>query len=165
MGVVWQDPLLFSGTIRDNIALRVPDAPLHAVREAARLAAVDADVSAMPMGYDTVLGPSGEGLSGGQRQRLALARALVGRPAVLVLDEATSHLDTPTEALIEQNLRAIGVTRVVIAHRLSTVQDADLILVLAAGRVVEQGTHRELVERGGEYARMVHPQRAIAART
>lgn len=155
LGVVWQEPQLFSGTVRDNITLRVPGASPDAVREAARLAGIEQDIAAMPMGFDTRLGPSGEGLSGGQRQRLALARALVDRPAVLILDEATSHLDTPTEALVEQNLRAIGVTRIVVAHRLSTVQDADLILVLAGGRIVERGTHHDLVDHGGEYARMV----------
>jgi ABC-type bacteriocin/lantibiotic exporter with double-glycine peptidase domain len=158
LGVVWQDPLLFSGTIHDNITLRVPDATPADVHEAARLAGIEPDIAAMPMQYETILGPAGEGLSGGQRQRLALARALLGRPAILVLDEATSHLDTPTEALVEQNLRAIGVTRIVIAHRLSTVQDADMIIVMAAGRIIEQGTHRDLVDLGGEYARMVQTQ-------
>ncbi|MBO3746199.1 peptidase domain-containing ABC transporter [Streptosporangiaceae bacterium NEAU-GS5] len=163
MGVVWQDPLLFSGTIRENITLRVPGASPDEVRDAARLAGIEDDIKGMPMGYDTILGPSGEGLSGGQRQRLALARALVGRPAILVLDEATSHLDTPTEALIERNLRATGVTRIVIAHRLSTVQDSDLILVMTGGRVIEWGTHHELIGRAGEYARMVDAQQVTSS--
>jgi ABC-type bacteriocin/lantibiotic exporter with double-glycine peptidase domain len=162
LGVVWQDPLLFSGTIHDNITLRVPDAPPADVHEAARLAGIEPDIAAMPMKYETILGPAGEGLSGGQRQRLALARALLGRPAILVLDEATSHLDTPTEALVEHNLRAIGVTRIVIAHRLSTVQDADMIIVMAAGRIIEQGTHQDLLELDGEYARMVLAQQGSA---
>ncbi|GIH27750.1 peptidase C39 [Acrocarpospora phusangensis] len=163
MGVVWQDPLLFSGTVQENITLRVPDATPEAVREAARLAGIDTDIAAMPMGYETILGPSGDGLSGGQRQRLALARALVGRPAVLLLDEATSHLDTPTEALVERNLRATGVTRIVIAHRLSTVRDADLILVMSEGCVIEHGTHQDLIDYGGAYARMVGMQQVTTS--
>jgi ATP-binding cassette, subfamily B, bacterial len=119
----------------------------------------------MPLKYETTLGPAGEGLSGGQRQRLALARALLGRPAILVLDEATSHLDTPTEALVEHNLRALGVTRIVIAHRLSTVRDADMIIVMAAGRIIEQGTHKDLLELDGEYGRMVRAQHGSSRMT
>jgi ABC-type bacteriocin/lantibiotic exporter with double-glycine peptidase domain len=164
IGVVWQEPLLLSGSIHENIALRDPDAPAARVHEAARLAAIDTDIAAMAMRYETRLGSSGEGLSGGQRQRLALARALIGRPAILVLDEATSHLDTPTEARVERNLRGTGVTRIVVAHRLSPVQDADLILVLSNGHVIEQGTHQELIDIGGQYAQMVSLQRGPAIR-
>ena len=160
IGVVWQEPQLFSGTIWENVSLRVPGAAPAEVQEAVRLAAIDEEIAAMPLGYATGLGPSGEGLSGGQRQRLGLARALVGRPALLVLDEATSHLDAPAEARVEQNLRSAGVTRIVIAHRLSTVQDADLILVVVGGRIVERGTHEELLARGEVYPAMVRAQQS-----
>jgi NHLM bacteriocin system ABC transporter peptidase/ATP-binding protein len=152
LGVVMQEPVLFSGSIRQNIAFNDPEIDLAQIVEAARLAGIDDEIASLPMGYDTWLGEGGGGLSGGQRQRLALARALVHRPAVLVLDEATSHLDTSTEALVEHNLRALDCTRIVIAHRLSTVRDADLILVMDGGRIVEQGTHDELIGRNSLYA-------------
>ncbi|GII87371.1 peptidase C39 [Sphaerisporangium siamense] len=153
-GVVTQEPALFSGTIRDNIALGDPDAPLEQVVAAARLACVHDEIARMPLGYDTPL-PEGHGLSGGQRQRIALARALLSEPRLLVLDEATSHLDTATEAAIEARLSGLRQTRIVVAHRLSTVRDADLILVLRDGRIVEQGGHAELLALGGEYATLV----------
>lgn len=115
------------------------------------------------MGYETVLGGGGSGLSGGQRQRLALARALIRRPAVLLLDEATSALDAVTENQIQVELARLGCTRIVIAHRLSTVRDADLILVMNDGQLVEQGTHSELVARGGRYAELIAGRAAIRA--
>jgi ATP-binding cassette subfamily B protein len=160
IGVVWQEPQLFSGTIWENLTLRDPGAAPAEVQEAVRLAAIDEEIAAMPLGYPTGLGPSGEGLSGGQRQRLALARALAGQPALLVLDEATSHLDAPAEARIEQNLRSAGITRIVIAHRLSTVQDADLILVVVGGRIVERGTHEDLLARDEVYPAMVRARQS-----
>jgi ABC-type bacteriocin/lantibiotic exporter with double-glycine peptidase domain len=160
-GVVLQEPFLFSGSIRQNIAFKDPALSLGEVREAARLAAIDEEIMQMPMGYETLLNEGGLGLSGGQRQRLALARALVQRPAILLLDEATSNLDTVTEAAVDQHLDRLGCTRIVIAHRLSTVRNADQILVLYEGRLVEQGRHEELVTRGGQYAALVHGQDAV----
>ncbi|WP_116451331.1 peptidase domain-containing ABC transporter [Blastococcus litoris] len=157
LGVVSQDCVLFTGTIADNIALGRPNASRADVEAAARLAALHDEVAAMPMGYDTVL-REGTGLSGGQRQRVALARALLGRPRVLLLDEATSALDTATEAVVAANIAGLRQTRIVIAHRLSTVRGADRILVLDGGRVVEQGTHPELLALGGRYAALVAHQ-------
>lgn len=153
-GVVMQDPALFSGSIRDNLAFVEPSAELARVEEAAQLAAIHEDIVAMPMGYETLLSEGGAGLSGGQRQRLALGRAVLHRPSVLLLDEATSHLDVATEAAVERNLAQLASTRIVIAHRLSTVRDADLILVMDGGRIVERGTHQELLALGGHYAEL-----------
>ncbi|MER6574333.1 peptidase domain-containing ABC transporter [Nonomuraea sp. NPDC001023] len=160
-GVVTQDPSLFSGSIRENIALNEPGASLERVVAAARLAALHDEIMDMPMGYETML-TDGGGLSGGQRQRLALARAVLSRPKVLLLDEATSNLDSATEAAIEANLSRLVQTRIVIAHRLSTVRDADLILVIDAGRVVQRGTHDELTAMGGRYAELVAAQAVLS---
>ncbi|MFC4116800.1 peptidase domain-containing ABC transporter [Nonomuraea zeae] len=156
-GVVTQDPSLFNGTIRENIALNDPDAPLERVVAAAEVAALHDEIMAMPMRYETML-IEGGGLSGGQRQRLALARALLCRPKVLLLDEATSNLDSATEAIVEANLAWLPQTRIVIAHRLSTVRDADLIVVLDRGRVVQRGTHEELIAVPGRYAELLAAQ-------
>jgi ABC-type bacteriocin/lantibiotic exporter with double-glycine peptidase domain len=155
IGVVTQDARLFGVSIRQNIALADPSVPLDAVVDAARLACIHEDIEAMPMGYDTLLVDGGQSLSGGQRQRIALARALVRKPRILLLDEATSALDTVTEAAVYANLATLSATAIVIAHRLSTVVESDLILVLDAGRLVESGTHAELLDRGGPYAEMV----------
>lgn len=159
-GVVLQDTALHQGSVRDNIAFGDRTLPLERVRTAARAAALDQDIEALPMTYDTPLGEGGAGLSGGQRQRLALARALAHQPAILFLDEATSQLDVITERLIEHNLRALACTRVVIAHRLSTVRNADRIVVLEGGRAAEVGQHDALLSAGGIYAAMVDGQRA-----
>ena len=154
-GVVLQETALFDGTVADNLRLFYPNAPLDHVVQAARVAQIHDDIVALPRGYDTKISASGGALSGGQRQRLALARAIVHRPPIMILDEATSALDAVTEAAIERYLSTRACTRVVIAHRLSTVRDADTIFVLDGGRVVEQGPHDELLARGGLYARLV----------
>ena len=160
LGIVTQHPYLFGSSIRDNIALTNPELPLEAVVEAARIACVDDDIAAMPMGYDTLLHDGGASISGGQRQRIALARALVQQPSILLLDEATSELDTATEQKIYTNLEAIASTTIVIAHRLSTIRNADLIVVMDQGRIVEAGTHEQLLSRQGAYTALVHAQAA-----
>ncbi|QMS90186.1 peptidase domain-containing ABC transporter [Nostoc edaphicum CCNP1411] len=153
IGVVDQDTFLFGGTIRDNISIAHPEASQEEVIEAARLAGADEFIKQMPMGYETQIGEGGGMLSGGQRQRLAIARALLGNPSFLVLDEATSHLDAESERIIQNNLKKIlqGRTSLIIAHRLSTVRHADLILVLDRGILVESGTHDQLIAKKGHY--------------
>ncbi|MEQ8756500.1 MAG: peptidase domain-containing ABC transporter [Coleofasciculus sp. G1-WW12-02] len=153
VGVVDQDTFLFGGTIRENISLGHPGARLEEIMEAARLAGADEFIKRLPMGYETQIGEGGGMLSGGQRQRIAIARALLGDPRLLVLDEATSHLDAESERIIQQNLNGIlkGRTTLVIAHRLSTVRNADQILVLDRGVLIETGTHQELMKKRGHY--------------
>lgn len=154
IGYVSQDVFLFHGTVIDNLAYGRPDATREQVREAARLAEAHDFIEALAAGYDTVVGERGQTLSGGQRQRIALARAILRDPAILVLDEATSAVDNETEAAIQRSLAAVTAQRtaVVVAHRLSTVRDADRIWVLAHGRIAEAGTHDELVQSRGIYA-------------
>ncbi|GAA4975244.1 ABC transporter ATP-binding protein [Kineococcus glutinatus] len=165
IGYVSQDVYLFHGTVRDNIAYGRPGATDEQVRRAARLAEADGFVSGFPDGYDTVVGERGQTLSGGQRQRIALARAILRDPVLLVLDEATSAVDNETEAAIQRSLATVTAERtaLVVAHRLSTIRDADRIWVLARGRVAEAGTHEELVAAGGLYAQLWAVQTGEAA--
>jgi ATP-binding cassette, subfamily B, bacterial len=158
LGVVTQNPYLFGDTIRANIALADPGASFEDLVRSAKVACIHDEIMAMPLGYDTPLLDRGASLSGGQRQRIALARALLARPAVLILDEATSALDGITERSVQRELEAQRCTRVVIAHRLSTVREADLILVLDNGVLIESGSHAELLERGGHYHRLAFPE-------
>jgi subfamily B ATP-binding cassette protein MsbA len=163
LGVVLQDNFLFDGTIRENIAYARPRATDDDIRAAARIAHCDEFVSRFEKGYDTIVGERGVKLSGGQRQRVAIARAILADPRILILDEATSSLDSESEALIQDGLRALraGRTTFVIAHRLSTIRSADRILVLDGGRIVERGTHADLLAIGGLYRRLYERQRGL----
>jgi ATP-binding cassette subfamily B protein len=154
IGMVPQETFLFSTTVADNIALGTPEASREEIAEAAELAGLGSDLASFPQGLDTVVGERGITLSGGQKQRVALARAILRRPRILLLDDCLSAVDTHTEETILANLRRVFVGRTVflVSHRISTVQDADLILVLDGGRIVERGDHRRLVARGGLYA-------------
>jgi ATP-binding cassette subfamily B protein len=154
--MVLQESFLFSSTIRDNIAFGRPHATMEEVIAAARVARAHDFISALPAGYDTILGERGVSLSGGQRQRVAIARAICADPRILILDDATSSVDTETEYEIQQALHDAmqGRTTFVIAQRLSTLKDATEILVFDAGRIVERGSHIELLARGGHYARI-----------
>jgi ATP-binding cassette, subfamily B, bacterial len=159
IGIVTQRPYLFGASIRQNIALSNPAMPVEEVVEAAKLACIHDEIIAMPMGYDTRLVDGGASLSGGQQQRIALARALAHRPTILLLDEATSDLDGVTERTVHRALSELGCTRIVIAHRMSTIVDADLILVMEGGRIVQYGTHDELMDLPGPYRQQVAAQR------
>jgi len=160
ISVVTQQTILFEGTIAENIAYARSTTPREKIVEAARLAFAHEFIVKLPRGYDTPLGEGGEGLSGGQRQRLAIARAVLTNPSILILDEATSQIDAESEAKINQALRAVrkGRTTFVIAHRLSTVIDADQIFVMADGRIVDRGTHRELLDRCAVYQMLTRSQ-------
>jgi subfamily B ATP-binding cassette protein MsbA len=160
IGIVTQETVLFNDTVRNNIAYGRSDLPFERVREAAAAAYADEFVAGLPHGYDTLIGEGGLKLSGGQRQRLAIARALLKNAPILILDEATSQLDSESEALVQKALGNLmqGRTTLVIAHRLSTVQRADRIVVIEAGRIVETGSHDELLALGGTYKRLYELQ-------
>jgi subfamily B ATP-binding cassette protein HlyB/CyaB len=163
VGVVLQENVLFNASIRDNIALADPGMPVERVIAAAQLAGAHDFILELPQGYDTRVGERGASLSGGQRQRIAIARALVMNPRILILDEATSALDYESERVIQQNLRAIaqGRTVLIIAHRLSTVRQADRIIAVDRGRIVEDGSHDDLVRKGGRYAQLYRLQAGL----
>ncbi len=163
IGVVLQENVLFNRSIRDNIALSDPGAPLEAVMQAAKLAGAHEFILELPEGYDTVVGEHGSTLSGGQRQRIAIARALMSEPRILIFDEATSALDYESERIIQQNMEAIcrGRTVIIIAHRLTAVRQAHRIVVLERGRIVESGSHDELLaHQAGFYTRLYRLQQA-----
>jgi ABC-type multidrug transport system fused ATPase/permease subunit len=156
VSIVLQDPILFSATIRENIAYGRPDATMADIEEAARRAQVDEFIRSLPHGYDTMLGERGVNLSGGQRQRMAIARAFLKNAPILILDEPTSALDPRTEEALVSSLQQLmkGRTTFIIAHRLSTVRFANLILVFENGRIIEEGTHEELFQTETAYRRM-----------
>jgi len=160
LAMVAQEPVLFSGTIRDNIAYGRDGATFDDIERAARDAYAHDFIAGFPDGYETIIGERGTKLSGGQKQRIALARALIANPRVLILDEATSNLDAESEAAVQAALARImaGRTTIIVAHRLSTVRDADRIVVIDGARIVEQGGHDELMERRGTYRRLVEHQ-------
>ena len=165
IGMVLQDTWLFAGTIRENIAYGRPDATEEELLQAARATYVDRFVRSLPDGYDTLINDEGSNISAGEKQLLTIARAFLADPSLLILDEATSSVDTRTEVLVQHAMAALRADRTsfVIAHRLSTIRDADLILVMDSGAIVEQGTHTELLERGGAYAALYNAQFAGAA--
>ncbi|MDP3612602.1 MAG: ATP-binding cassette domain-containing protein, partial [Rubrivivax sp.] len=162
VGVVLQENLLFNRSVRENIALADPAAPLEAVMHAAALAGAAEFISELTQGYDTVVGEQGTGLSGGQRQRIAIARALFTNPRILILDEATSALDYESEAILHKNMAAIckGRTVIIIAHRLTAVRNAHRIIAMERGRIAEAGSHEALLQQGGLYAHLWRLQTA-----
>src|SRR5690606_18493574 len=167
LAVVLQDPFLFRGTVRENIRFGRLSATDREVEEAAREANAHSFIMKLPDGYDTVLDPESGGISQGQKQLLSIARAMVARPSVLILDEATSNIDTVTEIRIQEAMQRLmeGRTSFVIAHRLNTIRNADIILVLREGRLVESGTHETLLKAGGFYHALYHPNQSLRKST
>jgi ATP-binding cassette subfamily B protein len=165
MGMVLQDTWLFGGTIAENIAYGADNPSPEAVRAAAEAAHVDGFARTLPDGLETVIDEEGDNVSAGQKQLITIARAFLAEPSILILDEATSSVDTRTEVLIQRAMATLrtGRTSFVIAHRLSTIRDADMILVMEQGGIVEQGAHDELIAAGGPYARLYSAQFAQAA--
>ncbi len=163
-GMVLQDTWLFSGSIADNIAYGAPGATREQIKAAAVATHVDHFVRTLPNGYDTLIDEEGSSVSAGERQLITIARAFLAEPAILILDEATSSVDTRTELLIQRAMNTLrqGRTSFVIAHRLSTIRDADMILVMEAGRIVERGTHSQLLDADGAYAHLYAAQFAQA---
>jgi ATP-binding cassette subfamily B protein len=163
IGLVSQDVFLFHGTVRENIAYGSFDATLSEVMAAAEIAEAHEFISRLPQGYDTIVGERGQKLSGGQQQRIAIARAILKNPPILILDEATSAVDNETEAAIQRSLEKITKNRttIAIAHRLSTVRNADCIYVMEHGKLVEQGQHEQLLEKQGIYASLWRVQSGI----
>jgi ABC-type bacteriocin/lantibiotic exporter with double-glycine peptidase domain len=156
IGVVLQKPFIFATSVRDNIAQGDSMIPMSAIERAAKAACIHDEIMKMPMGYDTPLIADGKTLSGGQRQRLAIASAMVRKPPIMLLDEATSALDNVTERAVHHKLDKLGCTKIIIAHRLSTIRRADVIVVMENGELVEQGSYRELLAKGGAFAKLVH---------
>ena len=156
IGIVQQDVYLFSGTVRENIAYAKKDATDEEIKNAARLAGAHEFIESLPNGYDTYIGERGIKLSGGQKQRISIARVFLKNPPVLILDEATSALDNESERLVQKSLEALakGRTTFTIAHRLTTIKNADRIIVLTENGIEETGTHAQLIEKGGKYAMM-----------
>jgi ATP-binding cassette subfamily B protein len=161
IGLVTQEPHVFSDTILNNVIFGRGEIGRQSIEEALEAAQLGAEMELFPQGINTRLGEGGVTISGGQRQRLTIARALLSNPPILILDDALSHVDTRTEAVIVQRILEVrqGKTNIIVSHRLSTIQRADIIFVLDSGRVVEQGTHEDLVSAGQEYARLYERQR------
>ncbi len=159
IGTVTQDAGLFRGNIYSNIVITAPELSMEDAWEAAETAGIADDIRLMPMGMHTIISEGQGGISGGQRQRLMIARAIAPKPKLLIFDEATSSLDNRTQKQVSEALDQMGCTRVVIAHRLSTIRHCDRILVLDGGRIVEDGTYEQLIERGGVFAGLVERQR------
>jgi ATP-binding cassette, subfamily B, bacterial len=155
IGIVPQHPFIFGGTLRENVALTAPGATLDRISASCKVSCLHDDITEMPMGYDTVVSDGGGSLSGGQRQRVAIARAVIRNPSLMLLDEATSALDNSTEKRVIENLERQRCTRITVAHRLSTIRNCDVIVVMDKGFIVEQGTHDQLMKKGGLYSKLV----------